>query len=114
MGEMPALRIGGEIEEELAVSRPLENVGNTLAREDAFFLLPERFERLPYVAHIGCGREANFAVFRHVPPFGAIAPTRRRRALRPIERRPIVAQPRDVCAIGVGSDAKISERIGLG
>src|SRR5271154_1345401 len=111
--QMPGLRIGGEIDEELAIARPREQVGDALAREYPPFLLPQLLECLCYVARFRGGHEADLAVRGHAPALGAVAPPRRRRPLSPIEGLPIAAQLRDVRAVGVGRDAEMSEGIDL-
>jgi hypothetical protein len=53
-------------------------------------------------------------VFGHVPALGAVAPARRRRALRGIKLFPVAAELREMRAAGVGRNVEIGERIALG
>ena len=96
------------------MSRPGKDVGNSFARQRSAFLLHQRFERAPGFVRRRRGNEADFAVRRHMPALGAVAASRRRRALGGVEFFPVVGQMRQMCAAGVGRNAQISEWIDLG
>ena len=76
--KVPEVRIRGEVEKELPVALPREDVGNTAAGKGAGLLLHQLFERAPGIVMLGTGHEADFAKFGHVPAFGAVAPARGR------------------------------------
>jgi len=80
---------------------------------DLFFLIHQRFERPPRILGIGRGRKANLTELGHVSALGAVAAARRRRAFGVVEFFPVVAQPSQMRAAGVGCDSEMDERIGL-
>ena len=114
MHQMARLRIGGEVQEKLSMSRRSKDIGDAFAGECATFLLHQDFERAARVRAVCSGDEANVAELRHVPQLGAVAPARRRRALSAVEFFPVLAQVSEVRVAAVGRDAKMHERIGLG
>ena len=107
------VRIRGEVEKELPETLPREDVGNAAARKGAALLLHQLFKRAPGVVVLGTGHEADFAIFGHVPAFGAVAPARGRRTLGVIELLPVVAELGEMRAAGIGRDVEIGERIDL-
>src|SRR5215469_1306512 len=61
MSEMRGLRAGREIEKQIAIARPRENVGNSFARQNPSLLAPQSFERRANVVPFRRGDEADVA-----------------------------------------------------
>ena len=77
----------------------------TPLRTSARLFLHRNLERAPGVGRFRGRRELDLAVFGHVLALGAVAPARRRRALRGIESS-AAAELCEMRAAGVGRNAR--------
>jgi len=114
VNQISCLWIRREVQIKFPVTRRGKDVGDSLARQRPTFLVHERFERSPGVIGVRRVDKTNLAVLRHMPAFGAVAAARRRRTLGVVELLPVLAQPGEMHAAGVGRDAEIGEWIDLG